>query len=532
MQKTLFIKLSIIAGLCLLFVVGLNLIQQLVYERQQYADTVIAEIASQHVNAQEVLTPFIAVPTTITPACKTTDQKNCQKPFDVMTPKLANSTQAKQDFAVSTDTYKRGIYHATSYQGQLNFDQQYKLIDQSIPSATSPKSNGLVAPTTTDETPAPSANNSAVNQTSISSTNAFAAAQTVSTITRDESIHYNWDAARLIIPVSDLRGVAQLPTVKVNGTVMTANYPETPMMAGLNYVEVILPAALIKQSALKVSVELPLMGLSAVRTIPLGQQFSLSVNGDWHAPNFIGQALPAHKSFDNQGFQASWQNQYLTVANNQLLSQCLIQARGNCDIRSRMSASESADMDYDISRAQAAVQAATTDDSGNVINSNIISDVQLNGFGISFAEPNDVYLQTERTLKYALLLILVSFGTFFLFEIIKSLKIHPIQYLLVGSALLVFYVLLLPLAEQIVFWQAYLIASIACVGLIGWYTFYVLGSFKRAGVFTLILGGLYAGFYGILTTEDMNLLLGAIFCFVLLASVMYFTRKIDWYQVA
>ena len=69
MQKTLFIKLSIIAGLCLLFVVGLNLIQQLVYERQQYADTVIAEIASQHVNAQEVLTPFIAVPTTITPAC-------------------------------------------------------------------------------------------------------------------------------------------------------------------------------------------------------------------------------------------------------------------------------------------------------------------------------------------------------------------------------------------------------------------------------------------------------------------------------
>lgn len=531
MQKTLFIKLSIIAGLCLLFVVGLNLIQQLVYERQQYADTVIAEIASQHVNAQEVLTPFIAVPTTITPACKTTDQKNCQKPFEVMTPKLATSTQAKQDFAVSTDTYKRGIYHATSYQGQLNFDQQYNLMGQSTPSSTSSKPNDIAAPTTADEIKELSADNSASNQGNTNILN-VPAVPAIPTIMRDESIYYHWDAARLIIPVSDLRGVAQLPTVKVNGTVMTANYPETQMMAGLNYVEVVLPASLAKQTALKISVELPLMGLSAVRTIPLGQQFSLSVNGDWHAPNFIGQALPAHKSFDNQGFQATWENQYLTVANNQILSQCLIQARGNCDIRSRMSASEFADMNYDISAAQAAVQAATTDDSGNITNSNIVSDVQLNGFGISFAEPNDVYLQTERTLKYALLLIMVSFGTFFLFEIIKSLRIHPIQYLLVGSALLVFYVLLLPLAEQIVFWQAYLIASVACVGLIGWYTFFVLGSLKRAVVFTAILGGLYAGFYGILTTEDLNLLLGAIFCFVLLASVMYFTRKIDWYQVA
>lgn len=529
MQKTLLIKLSIIGGLCLLLVIGLNLIQQMVYERQQYADTVIAEIASQHVNAQEIVTPFIAVPTTITPACKTNEQKNCQKPFEVMTPKLAISTQAKQDFVVSTDTYQRGIYHATSYQGQLNFDQQYDLLGQTT--ATT-RDHERTAITASAQLTTPTTQN-AVNNTDSNKQKASLTAPAITSIVGDERVSQHWDAARLIIPVSDLRGVAQLPTVKINGTVMTASYPDTPMLAGLNYVEVVLPTSMVKQSALKVSIELPLMGLSAIRTIPLGQQFSLSVSGDWHAPNFIGQALPAHKSFDNNGFQANWENQYLTVANNQLLSQCL-QAPGNCDIRSTLSISSPADSDYQqgINDAVVVAEAAAYEQSSATANPSNLHNITLNGFGISFAEPNDVYLQTERTLKYALLLIMVSFGTFFLFEVIKSLRIHPIQYLLVGSALLVFYVLLLPLAEQIVFWQAYLIASITCVGLISWYTFFVLGSLKRAGVFTAILAGLYAGFYGILTSEDMNLLLGAIFCFLLLASVMYLTRKIDWYQVA
>lgn len=96
---------------------------------------------------------------------------------------------------------------------------------------------------------------------------------------------------------------------------------------------------------------------------------------------------------------------------------------------------------------------------------------------------------------------------------------------------IVFYVLLLPLAEQIVFWQAYTIAASACVGLIGWYSYYVFGGLKRALIFTATLAGLYAAFFGILSTEDLNLLLGAIFCFMVLACVMVMTRKLDWYKV-
>ena len=298
-------------------------------------------------------------------------------------------------------------------------------------------------------------------------------------------------------------------------------------MAGLSYVEVLLPTDLMQQKTLQITVDLPIMGLSAVRTVPLGQQFTMTMDSDWHAPNFIGQALPADKTFDNQGFQASWENQYLTVANNQMLTQCLTNPKATCDIQSNL---YPAAMDYNIDAMHEAETAAIA--VGEAANSSYVQNVQMNGFGVSFAEPNDIYLQTERAMKYALLLIVVSFATFFLFEIIKSLPIHPIQYLLVGSALLVFYVLLLPLAEQFVFWQAYAVAATACVGLIGWYTYYVLNSVKRATIFTAILGGLYAGFYGLLTIEDLNLLLGAIFCFVLIASVMILTRKIDWYRVA
>ena len=253
------------------------------------------------------------------------------------------------------------------------------------------------------------------------------------------------------------------------------------------------------------------------------------MRSNWYAPNFIGKALPNAKKFTAKGFEANWQNQYLTVANNQDLSQCVGIANNQCTISSEATLYTSDQSMYP-DAAISVTEGVVTADGNTVPNS--YNNVRLNSFGVSFAEPNDVYLQTERTMKYALLLILVSFGTFFLFEVIKSSRIHPIQYLLVGCALFVFYVLLLPLAEQIVFWKAYAIAASACVGLIGWYTYYVLGGIKRAMIFTITLAGLYAAFFGILTTEDMNLLLGAVFCFVLLACVMVMTRKIDWYKIA
>ena len=526
MQKTLAIKLFTIAGLCLIFAVGLNVFSSVIYERQSYADTVIREIAEQHVNPQQIITPFIAIPTTVTPKCvidATDKTSKCATPYSKIETVFAAQTQAHQDLKVSQDTYQRGIYHATSYNGELRFDQSYSLLEPSLDSSD----QGSMAITTPINTAVPTSN-----------ADKGVLAQTVT----------HWDKAKLIIPVSDLRGVATLPTVTINKQAIKATYPLTPLIHSLTYVEVALPETVISQLStsvspqplnanaatikskdqatlngpIKVVIELALSGISAINTVPTGTNFELTMQSNWHAPNFIGKALPNAKSFSADGFEASWQNQYLTVANNQYLTQCLSAANNRCSIISNTFLQA----DSYASEAAIAVADASMD---NTIS---VDTASVNSFGVSFAEPNDVYLQTERTMKYALLLILVSFGTFFLFEVIKSSRIHPIQYLLVGCALLVFYVLLLPLAEQIAFWQAYAIAASSCVGLIGWYTYYVLGSVKRAVIFTAILAGLYAAFYGILTTEDMNLLLGAVFCFVLLACVMVMTRKIDWYKVA
>ena len=568
MQKTLLNKLYIIVGLCIIFAVGLTMFRTVISERQHYADIVVAEIAEQHVNPQEVITPFIAIPTTVTPECLV-DLENatkCKPSYSAIETLFATQTQAIENLKVSTDTYQRGVYHATSYDGDIKFDQNYAL-GQYVKDLNYTPSIDL------------NANETQASLNTELNTDKLQPKQTV----------FHWDEAKLIIPVSDLRGVAITPTVTINNKQIKATYPKTPMIKGLTYVEVPVPQDILnsqdmikpsnngnlvgrngtgdigdnlasqslsispdnsqtsnlsnnaanavvsstetviseadkasktdalKTGMIKIIIDLPLSGISSLNTVPTGQSFTLAMQSNWHAPNFIGKALPNMKNFTPNCFEANWQNEYLTVANNQRLSQCLSTPNNQCSVISK------AGNPLGIDDVVLVEEGTSTSRNSN--------STHLNSFGVSFAEPNDVYLQTERTLKYALLLILVSFGTFFLFEVIKSSRIHPIQYLLVGCALLVFYVLLLPLAEQIAFWKAYAVAATACVGLIGWYTYYVLNGVKRALIFTTILTGLYAAFYRILTVEDLNLLLGAVFCFVVLASVMVLTRKIDWYQV-
>ena len=551
MQKTLLTKLSIIAGLCILFSIGLAMLDDVIYERQSYADSVIREIAQQHINPQQVITPFIAIPTTVTPECQLetpTTKSKCAPPYSVVETVLASQTQTKQNLKVDTDTYKRGIYHATSYNGHITFNQNYAV------------TQALADLNKTHNT--------------LSSQSDSADSSTLSDHMQPEKTTVHWHKAKLIIPVSDLRGVTTLPTVTMNQKSFTASYPQTPMFKELNYIEVDLPQEMLvasrknishqqdsnnlsaahttdnetsqsqsqlqsqpdnqpnnsnQEKPLSIVIDVPLSGISYLSTVPTGHNFRMTMDSDWQTPNFIGKALPNTKNFSATGFKASWQNQYLTVANNQYLSQCARTPNNKCVIDN----TPALNIDNQPYHSDAFMSTGASRSENMTANDSDISEtsVRLSSFGVSFANPNDVYLQTERTMKYALLLMLVSFGTFFLFEVLKSSRIHPIQYLLVGCALFIFYLLLLPLAEQIAFWQAYTVAASACAGLIGWYAYYIFGDTKRAAMFTAILAGLYASFFGILSTEDLNLLLGAIFCFVILACVMVMTRKLDWYNI-
>ena len=139
--------------------------------------------------------------------------------------------------------------------------------------------------------------------------------------------------------------------------------------------------------------------------------------------------------------------------------------------------------------------------------------------------------QTGRALKYGLLFVLLTFSAFFLFELIKGLRIHPMQYALVGCALAVFYLLLLALSEHMAFAEAYTIAAAACVGLQAFYLAHVFGGWLRAAGFSAMLGLLYGALFGILRSEDHALLLGALLIFAVLSAVMALTRRLDWYRV-
>ena len=143
----------------------------------------------------------------------------------------------------------------------------------------------------------------------------------------------------------------------------------------------------------------------------------------------------------------------------------------------------------------------------------------------------DLYRLAARSSKYAILFLLITFGGCFLFETLRGLRIHPVQYTLVGAAICIFYLLLLSLGEYIGFTAAYLVAALACNGLITGYLHAVLGGMRRAAV----LGGLlliaYAVLYLLLQTPRYTLLFGSLLLFAALAATMYGTRHFDWYNL-
>lgn len=142
-----------------------------------------------------------------------------------------------------------------------------------------------------------------------------------------------------------------------------------------------------------------------------------------------------------------------------------------------------------------------------------------------------VHRLTERSSKYAVLFLIITFGGCFLFETLRGLRIHPVQYTLVGAAVSMFFLLLLSLGEQIGFALAYLAAAAACIALITGYLSAVLGGWTRAGMLAAMLALAYTVLYFLLHTSEYTLLIGSLLLFAALAAVMYGTRHFDWYDL-
>lgn len=246
-----------------------------------------------------------------------------------------------------------------------------------------------------------------------------------------------------------------------------------------------LPAA---GARLEFTARLQLGGVGTFEIVPLGRESIAKLESPWPHPSFSGSFLPLERTVGDTGFRARWQT--TAVASN---------AR---------------DAWLAIAQHTAAENAAAPDT-----------------FAVQLVEPVDIYALTDRSTKYALLFIALTLGVFALYEMLRRMHVHPLQYLFVGLALVTFFLLLLALAEHLGFALAYLAASSACVLLLGVYVGGVLRSRMRGATFGAGVAALYAALYGIVQSEQNALLLGALLVFGILAAVMIATRRVDWSEL-
>lgn len=308
----------------------------------------------------------------------------------------------------------------------------------------------------------------------------------------------------LNIGIADVRGLVGAPTLRVAGSGVSILQGQKGRSGGGVHAE--LPAALVVggRIAFPVQFGFALRGTEALAIVPLADTNSIALDSPWPHPQFNGDFLPRSHRIDGNGFHAEWDV-------SSLASNAQAQYREGGDA------------------ATAKPKPADGRDAAATVAVQVLGGIDK--VGLSLVEPVNLYSKVDRASKYGLLFVLLTFVGFFMFETIKQLPIHPIQYALVGLALAIFFLLLLSLSEHIAFGWAYLVAALACIGLIGFYVGNVLRSRVRGLGFAAMLGLLYAALYGLLMSEDNALVLGAGLLFVVLAVIMVATRKVDWYQV-
>ncbi|WP_374336136.1 cell envelope integrity protein CreD [Methyloversatilis sp.] len=231
-------------------------------------------------------------------------------------------------------------------------------------------------------------------------------------------------------------------------------------------------------------IDLQLGGSRRFELLPLGAETVFDLSSSWPHPSFVGRFLPDSRSVGADGFKARWQTSAFSSQARELWMSCL----NNC-----------------------APHTLSTET-----------------LAVALIEPVDLYALADRATKYGHLFIGLTFVLFALYEVMKKLSIHPVQYLLVGLALAVFFLLLLALSEHFGFARAYAIAAVACVALISIYVASMLRSARIGLSMAGLLALLYGALYGILQSEQNALLLGSVLVFAILAVVMLLTRRLNW----
>lgn len=298
-----------------------------------------------------------------------------------------------------------------------------------------------------------------------------------------------WGRAQLVLGIQDTRGIRdpRIEWDKATPPLHPGGVEAAGLASGI-HADLGFLAGTKTAAPHEFSIELTLVGTERLDIVPVGATSSVALESKWPHPSFVGRVLPdAGTALSKDGFAAAWHTSHFATNLAQIYQRC-VQSR-QCDA------------------------------------------LQQYSLGVSFYQPVDLYQTVERSVKYGFLFILLTFAAFFLFEVLKRLAIHPIQYAFVGLALALFFLLLISLSEHLGFAAAYALASCACVALIGYYVGHVLRSLRLGLAFAGALAALYGLLYVLLRSEDHALLMGSLLVFVCVAAAMVATRRLDWYSV-
>ncbi len=415
------LRIIFIAGIIILLLIPLLMIQSLIIDRQQYRFVAIQEISKSWAGAQTIAGPIITVTTKREKEDKEGNKYFVTRSYHYLPENL------KIDVDVTPEKRYRGIYEVMLYKSKIKLSGNFnlkKLFEQ------------------------------------------FA----------DKKIEESY----ISFNISDLRGIQKDVKLKLNGDSynLISGIKNKIFKSGF-YSDFELNKDNILQNF---DIELELNGMENLDFIPLGKFTEVNVSSPWSNPGFAGAFLPVTRKVAEDGFTAHWKINHFNRSYPQ----------------------EWEGKTYDAFPS---------------------------AFGVKLLVPVDEYQKTMRTSKYGMMIVVLTFLSFFMVELFSKKVIHPIQYLLVGLALLIFYSILLAISEYILFQYSYLISSLLIIGLIG---FYVKSIYKSKQISSIITGMLlmfYGFMYVILQLQDYSLLLGTIALFIILAAIMFFTRKINWFEI-
>jgi inner membrane protein len=440
MNYRLLFKIGAIFAVALSLLIPVVTIRELVREREQTRDAVVAEIARSTGEAQTITGPLLVVPYTRKVRSWSEEREGVPRRL-IETEVTGQLSFLPSDFELSGNLAvaerQRGIYRARIFDANSRITGAFEL-----------KPNYGVTTDLAD---------------------------------------YTFGAPQLALGISDIRGIGNALELRWNGerVVFEPGAATSLLPAG---VHAKLPAAdATRPQQLSYDIALSLQGTGSFHVTPMGRESRVQLSSNWPHPSFVGEHLPREREVRQNGFEARWQTSFFATDLENVVNAC----QG--------------------SPGQGACGALAS-----------------RHFGVSFIDPVDHYLQSERATKYAFLFIGLTFAACFLLEVLRRLRVHPIQYGLVGLSLAVFFLLLLSLSEHLGFALAYASGAVACVSLVAYYVSHVIGNVRIGALFAGALGALYALLYVILSAEDYSLLIGSLLVFGTLGVIMVLTRKVDW----